>query len=219
MKQKPKPTAIAAEKKRILQLIDVLTREFPDAACALNFTNPLELLVATILAAQCTDKKVNEVTETLFEKYRTAEDYASANPASLEREIHSTGFFRNKTKSIKRCCQSLVDNHNGAVPGTMQELLALGGVGRKTANVVLGNAFDVPGIVVDTHVLRLSKRIGLSRETRPDAVERDLMAAVPEEEWTHFSHLLTSHGRTYCSARKPLCDSCPVEHLCPKLLA
>lgn len=219
MKRKPKPTASAAEKKRVLQLIDALTREFPDAACALNFTNPLELLVATILAAQCTDKKVNEVTETLFEKYRTADDYASANPAALEKEIHSTGFFRNKTKSIKRCCQSLVDDHNGAVPETMKELLALGGVGRKTANVVLGNAFDVPGIVVDTHVLRLSKRIGLSRETRPDAVERDLMAVVPKEEWTHFSHLLTSHGRTYCSARKPLCDSCPVELLCPKLLA
>lgn len=208
-----------AEKRRVLKLIDALTKEFPDADCALNFSNPLELLVATILAAQCTDKKVNEVTTSLFKRYRSAEDYASAASEELEAAVHPTGFFRNKTKSIKRCCRSLVDNHDGEVPRTMQELLALGGVGRKTANVVLGNAFGVPGIVVDTHVLRLSKRLGLSGETKPDKVERDLMALVPEAEWTRFSHLLTSHGRTWCTARKPRCDECPVEHLCPKMLA
>jgi endonuclease-3 len=216
---KPKPKAAGADlKKRVLQLIDVLTEEFPDAKCALNFTNPLELLIATILAAQCTDKKVNEVTEALFKKYRSAGDYAAAGTAELEAHIHATGFFRNKTKSIKRCCQALVDTHGGEVPGTMKELTALGGVGRKTANVVLGNAFGIPGLVVDTHVQRLSKRIGLSGETRPEKVERDLMEIVPEKEWTHFSHLLTSHGRACCTARKPLCGECPAEHLCPQLL-
>jgi endonuclease-3 len=206
------------QRERVVKIIDALAVVFPDARCALNFSNPLELLIATILAAQCTDKKVNEVTETLFEKYKSAGDFASADQHELEIDIKSTGFFRNKTKSIKRCCRSLIEHHNGEVPKTMEELVSLGGVGRKTANVVLGNAYGIPGIIVDTHVLRLSRRMGLSEEHDADKVERDLMAIVPQKEWTHFSHLLADLGRSYCQARKPLCNECPVEHLCPKVL-
>lgn len=205
-------------KIRIGPILRILHREYPRSRTALQFETPLQILVATILAAQCTDKKVNEVTQTLFKQYPSAEAFASAEPEQLEEAIHPTGFFRNKTKSIQRCCRALVKEHGGEVPRTMEELLSLGGVGRKTANVVLGNAFGIPGIVVDTHVLRLAKRIGLSGETKPDKVERDLMALVPESEWTRFSHLLTSHGRACCTARSPRCGECPVEHLCPQLL-
>lgn len=211
-------TSRSRDRKRVLGLIDILSGVFSDAKCALNFSNPLELLIATILASQCTDKKVNEVTSELFKNYRSAEDFMKVRNETLEQEIRSTGFFRNKTKSIKKCCAALVEKHGGEVPRTMEELTALGGVGRKTANVVLGNAYGIPGIIVDTHVLRLSRRMGLSDSAKPEKVEQDLMAVVPEQEWTHFSHLLAEHGRSWCSARKPLCDECPAAHLCPKIL-
>ena len=211
-------TARNREKRRGLGLIDILSGVFPDAKCALRFSNPLELLIATILASQCTDKKVNEVTLELFKKYRSAEDFIKTRNKTLEQEIRSTGFFRNKTRSIKKCCATLVEKHGGVVPRTMEELTALGGVGRKTANVVLGNAYGIPGIIVDTHVLRLSKRMGLSESAKPAKVEQDLMTIVPKQEWTHFSHLLAEHGRSWCSARKPLCDGCPAAHLFPKII-
>jgi endonuclease-3 len=184
----------------------------------LDYTNPLELLVATILASQCTDKQVNKVTVSLFKKYKTPADYVKAAQEELEEDIRSTGFFRNKTKSLKKCCHSLLDKHKGKVPADMESLLALGGVGRKTANCVLGNAFGVPGIVVDTHVLRLSRRMGFSEQKQADKVEKDLMPLIPQKEWTRFSHVMADHGRAYCSARKPMCDECPIAHLCPKIL-
>jgi endonuclease III len=195
-----------------------LKKEFPDAKVALNFSNALELLVATIMAAQCTDVRVNMVTEAMFRKYRTAQDYLDAPDEELEAAIHSTGFFRNKTKSIKKACRSIVDEYGGEVPQTMEELLTLGGVGRKTANCLLGNVFGVPGIVVDTHMIRLSRRMGFSEQKDPDKIEFDLMELFPREDWTLSSHLITSHGRKWCSAKKPLCDECPVASDCPQLL-
>jgi endonuclease-3 len=174
------------------------------------------LLVATILSAQCTDKRVNLVTKTLFARCRTAEDYAEIEPAELERLIQSTGFFRSKTKNIRACCRDLVKLHGGKVPSTMAELTALAGVGRKTANVVLGNAYQIEdGVVVDTHVQRLSGRLGLTRETSPEKIERDLMQLVPQSKWTLFSHWLIWHGRRRCRARKPDCPHCEVAALCP----
>lgn len=205
-------------RKRALEIIATLKAEFPDARCGLNFSNPLELLVATILAAQCTDERVNIVTEDLFRTYRSTKDYLEATTGELETAIHSTGFFRNKTKSIKKACQVIVDEFNGELPSTMKDLLSLPGVGRKTANCLLGNVFGVPGIVVDTHMLRLSRRMGFTEQTNPDRVEFDLKEIVPREDWTLLSHLITSHGRTWCSARKPLCGDCPVADNCPKLL-
>jgi endonuclease-3 len=184
----------------------------------LDHSNPFELLIATILAAQCTDAMVNQVTRSLFKKYQSPDDYLEAPSEQIEKDIFKTGFYRNKTKSIKKCCESLVTRHGRKVPSTMDELVALGGVGRKTANCVLGVAFGVPGIVVDTHVRRLSRRMGYTEETNPDKIERDLMRIAPKNEWTHMSHLFADLGRTYCSARKPRCDECPVEHLCPKNL-
>jgi endonuclease-3 len=207
-----------SDKKRVGMMIDVLGAEYPDAHCMLDFSSPCELLIATILAAQCTDVMVNRVTETLFKNYPSPQAFLDAPAEDIERQIYKTGFFRNKTKSIKKCCQALVDQHNGEVPSTMEELVALGGVGRKTANCVLGNAFGVPGIVVDTHVRRLANRMGFTVESNPDKIEMDLTEIVPMKEWTHFSHLLADHGRGDCDARKPRCDECPVEHLCPKIL-
>jgi len=204
--------------KRARAIYKILTEEYPDAHCMLDYTNPLELLVATILASQCTDKQVNKVTRSLFRKYKSAREYANAPQEALEEDIRSTGFYRNKAKSLKKCCQSLLDNHGGKVPSDMESLIALGGVGRKTANCVLGNAFGVPGIVVDTHVLRLSRRMGLSSEKQADKVEKDLMPLIPQNEWTRFSHVMAEHGRSVCSARNPLCEECPVAHLCPKLI-
>ena len=184
----------------------------------MNYTNPLDLLIATILSAQCTDKRVNMVTAGLFKIYRSAADYAKASPAELEEQIKSTGFFRNKAKSIKTCCQALVDRHSGQVPRKMESLIELGGVGRKTANVVLGNAFNVNvGVVVDTHVARLSFRLGLTRETDPEKIEATLMKLVPQAEWTLFSHLLIWHGRRRCYARNPDCPNCEVKSLCPRV--
>lgn len=202
----------------MLKMIGALTREYPDAHCMLDFSNSFELLIATILAAQCTDAMVNRVTPKLFKRYPTPEAFIAAPSKDIEQAIYKTGFFRNKTKSIKKCCQSLVENHGGEVPKTMEELLALGGVGRKTANCVLGNAFGIPGVVVDTHVRRLAYRMGFTGETNPDKIESDLAAITPRKEWTHLSHLLADHGRNMCEARNPRCDECPVEHLCPKIL-
>jgi endonuclease-3 len=204
--------------KRVRTMIELLSNEYPDAHCMLDFSTAFELLIATILAAQCTDVMVNRVTETLFKTYPSPQSFIDAASQEIEEAIYQTGFFRNKTKSIKKCCQTLVEKHAGEVPSTMEELVALGGVGRKTANCVLGNAFGVPGIVVDTHVRRLANRMGYTVESNPDKIEMDLADIVPQEEWTLFSHLLADHGRSYCDARNPRCDECPVEHLCPKIL-
>jgi endonuclease III len=201
-------------KKRAKKIFDVLGKEYPAAGCSLRHADPLELLIATILSAQCTDERVNIVTKDLFKKYRTAKDYAGADLPALEKEIHSTGFYKNKAKNIKNCCTEIVANHGGKVPNTLEELVKLPGVGRKTANVVLGNAFDVPGIVVDTHVQRLSQRIGLSKNEDPVKIEFDLMELFPKDGWTQISHQLVYHGRAVCNARKPLCDICKLLKYC-----
>ena len=210
--------APADTRKRALRIIAALKREFPDARCALDFSTPLELLVATILSAQCTDARVNLVTKDLFRDFRSARDYAESPAEKLEEAIRSTGFYRNKTKSLREAARVIEDNFGGEVPATMEELLTLPGVGRKTANCVLGNVFGVPGIIVDTHVLRLSRRMGLTAQADPDKVEIDLMEIVPRDDWTLFSHLITSLGRSWCKARKPECQACPVADDCPKLL-
>jgi endonuclease-3 len=194
-----------------------LTRLYPEARCSLDFADPFQLLVATILSAQCTDARVNLVTPALFARYRTAKDFAEATPAELEEYIASTGFFRNKAKNIRACCQAIVEKHGGEVPGTLEELIVLAGVGRKTANVVLGNSFDVPGITVDTHVGRLSRRLGLTTHEDPVKVEFDLMELVPQSEWTRFSHRLIFHGRRVCHARKADCTGCAMKTFCPKV--
>jgi len=197
-------------------VIPRLKSEYPDARTELDWTNPLELLVATILSAQTTDVRVNGVTKTLFDKYRTAADYAEADPGELEEDIRPTGFYRNKARSLRGMAQALVEEHGGEVPRTMPELVALPGVGRKTANVVLGNAFGIDeGVVVDTHVRRVSNRLGLTEEQDPEKIERDLMAVVPRKDWTVFSHLLIFHGRRICKARKPDCLNCPLSDICP----
>ena len=201
---------------RVRTIVRRLRREFPEAECALDHSSPLELLVATILSAQCTDVRVNLVTPIVFAKYRSAGDYAAADPRLLEKEIQSTGFFRNKTKSIIGMAQALIERHGGLVPDTMEELVALPGVGRKTANVVLGNAFGKnEGVVVDTHVQRLSGLLRLSSEKTPEKIERDLMALVPRKDWTIFSHLLILHGRKTCIARRPRCEACTINRWCP----
>jgi len=194
-----------------------LQKAYPEAHCELNHANPLELLIATILSAQCTDKRVNLVTVELFRKYRSAADYAAARLAELERDIRPTGFFRNKAKSIKACCQAIVERHGSEVPRTMAELTELGGVGRKTANVVLGNAFNLNcGVVVDTHVARLAQRLGLTKQAVPEKIEQELMRLLPQEQWTMFSHWLIWHGRRRCYARNPDCPGCEIKALCPR---
>src|SRR3954469_13511741 len=212
------PESNQAKAIRTQQIIASLRSAYPDAHCELNFSNPLELLIATILSAQCTDKRVNLVTAELFKTYRTAREYAQAPTETLEQAIKSTGFFRNKTRSIKTCCQALAERYDGDVPRTMEELTTLGGVGRKTANVVLGNAFNINiGVVVDTHVARLSQRLGLSKEKGAEKIEQDLMDLAPRKEWTLFSHLLIWHGRRRCFARSPDCPQCEIRQLCPRL--
>lgn len=207
---------LQAKIDRTQKIITGLRKEYPDAHCELNYTNPLELLIATILSAQCTDKAVNQATPALFTKYRTPADYANANEADIQKAIHSLGFFRNKTKSIQNCCRKLVEQHASEVPRTMEALVELPGVGRKTANVVLGNAFGInEGIVVDTHVARLSHRLALSKHIEPEKIEVDLQALVPRKFWAMFSHWLIWHGRRRCYARKPDCNHCVVFHLCP----
>jgi endonuclease-3 len=203
-------------RERVAQLVKALPAVYPDAHCELDFRTPLELLVATILSAQCTDKRVNLVTPVLFAKYRTAADYAKAAPATLEKLIRSTGFFRSKTKSIRGAAAAIVAEHGGRVPDTMEKLHGLPGVGRKTANVVLGNAFGKDeGIVVDTHVARLSHRLRLTRQTDAEKIEQDLMKLVPRQHWTNWSHWLIWHGRRRCFARKPDCHHCEIFRLCP----
>lgn len=193
-----------------------LAQLYPDAHCALHYDNPLQLLVATILSAQCTDDRVNRVTPSLFARYPDAHAFATAQQSELEKMIQSTGFFRNKAKNIIACCQKLVELHEGQVPRTMEELVPLPGVGRKTANVILGNAFDVPGIPVDTHVGRLSQRMGLSEYDDPVKIERDLMELIPRKQWTMFAHRMIFHGRQVCHARKPQCEECKLAALCPR---
>lgn len=208
----------AAKAARTRNIIQALIRAYPDAHCELNFSSPLELLIATILSAQCTDRRVNLVTADLFKKYRSAADFAAAPLEALEREIRTTGFFRNKARNIQACCQALVERHQGRVPQRMEQLVELDGVGRKTANVVLGNAFQInEGIVVDTHVARVAYRLGLTSETDPVKIERDLMKLVPRPQWTLFSHLLIWHGRRRCFARNPDCDHCEVRDWCPRV--
>lgn len=208
--------SLADKKKRTEQILKRLRQAYPDAHCELNFSNPLELLVATILSARCTDKQVNRVTESLFKKYRQAADFARADRQALEQDIKSLGFFRNKAKSIQGGCQQIVEHHSGNVPRTMAELIQLDGVGRKTANVVLGNAFNInEGIVVDTHVMRVSQRLRLTAQEEPEKIEQDLLKLAPSSEWTMFSHLLIWHGRRRCFARNPDCPHCEVLDLCP----
>ena len=201
---------------RTRAIIRKLKKRFPDAGCSLIHRTPLQLLVSTILSAQCTDARVNIVTKDLFKRYKTAKDYAAADPDELVEIIRSTGFFRNKTKSILGMAQALLENHGGEVPQTMEELVRLPGVGRKTANVVLGNAFGIDeGVVVDTHVGRITNRLKLTRNKDAVKIERDLMRIVPKKEWTLFPHLMIEHGRAICQARKPRCEECPINTLCP----
>ncbi|MCX6930420.1 MAG: endonuclease III [Verrucomicrobia bacterium] len=207
-----------AKAARVQAIVAGLKQAYPDAHCELNHTNPLELLIATILSAQCTDTRVNLVTPGLFKKYPSAADYAHAPQTELEQAIKSTGFFRNKARSIITCCQALVEKHGGKVPRTMEELTQLGGVGRKTANVVLGNAYQINcGVVVDTHVARLAQRLDLTKETTPEKIEQELIKLLPQEQWTVFSHWLIWHGRRRCSARNPDCGGCEIKALCPRL--
>lgn len=203
-------------KKRTAEIIKRLKKAYPDAHCALNHTSPFELLIATILSAQCTDERVNIVTADLFRKYRGPEDFAKVPQQELEKDIHSTGFFRNKAKNIKAASQRLIDVYGGEIPRTMEEILTLGGVARKTANVVLGNAFGIAsGVVVDTHVGRLSRRLGLSENETPEKIEMDLQELVPKQHWVMFPHWMIFHGRQVCNARKPKCSECVLADTCP----
>jgi len=202
---------IRRRQERVQRILLILRKTYPNATCSLNYSNPLQLLVATILSAQCTDERVNIVTKELFKKFRKAEDYAAASQEQIEKYIQSAGFYRNKAKSIRAMAQALIDQHGGKVPKTMEELTHLAGVGRKTANVVLGNAFGINvGVVVDTHVARLSARLGLTKHTDPVKIEQDLMEIVPREDWTLWSHLMIYHGRAICQARTPRCTQCPL---------
>lgn len=198
------------------QILRALKKTYPEATCALNHTSPFELLIATILSAQCTDDRVNIVTASLFRKYRRPEDYLAVSREELERDINSVTFFRNKSKSIQEASRMLIEKHHGQVPQTLEELIELPGVGRKTANVVLGTAFRIPtGVVVDTHVSRVSQRLGLTANKTPEKIEADLIELLPKKEWIDFSHRLIWHGRRICQARKPICEKCSLEKYCP----
>ncbi|MBI3313609.1 MAG: endonuclease III [Candidatus Omnitrophica bacterium] len=207
--------SLEQKKKRVLKIISRLRKVYPDAKCALNFSNAFELLTATILSAQCTDKRVNIVTPGLFKKYKTVTAFAEAEPAELEKDIRSTGFYKNKAKSIIGAAKEVMNQFGGKVPDKMENLVTLPGVGRKTANVVLGNYFDVPGLTVDTHMTRINRLLGLTRNTDPVKIEFDLMKIVPQKEWTEFSHLIIHHGRARCIARRPDCLHCEIRELCP----
>lgn len=207
------------EKERARKIIKLLKREYPDAACTLDYSSPLELLVATILSAQCTDERVNALTQTLFRKYRSCEDYLNVPQEELEADIRPTGFYRNKARAIQGACRMMKEKHKGRVPDNMEELIELPGVARKTANVVLGNAFGIAsGVVVDTHVSRVSQRLGLSGNAQPEKIELDLMELVPRSDWIIFPLLLIAHGRKICKARTPLCAECVLEPFCPSSL-
>jgi len=208
--------SIKAKTDRTAAIIYKLQITYPNARCELTYSSPLELLIATILSAQCTDKQVNIVTSYLFKKYRAASDYIEVHLEELQNDIKRIGLFRNKSKSIQKCCRSLIENHGGSVPANMKSLIALAGVGRKTANVVLGNAFNInEGVVVDTHVARLSNRLGFTLEKTPEKIEINLQKLVPRNDWTMFSHWLIWHGRRRCSARNPDCSACEIAELCP----
>lgn len=207
--------SFAARRARAVQVYERLIQTYPDARCSLDFENPLQLLIATILAAQCTDARVNIVTKDLFQQFPTAADFANASQAELEEAVKTCGFYRNKAKNIKQTCIALVEQYGGEVPGTMEALVALDGVGRKTANVILGECFQSEGVVVDTHCGRLARRLGYTRETDPVKVERDLMKVWPANLWRMYSHLFVFHGRAVCMARGPRCSQCPVRDLCP----
>ncbi len=200
--------------ERVKKILTLLEKAYPDARVYLNYKNPLELLVATILSAQCTDERVNKVTETLFKKYMTAEDYAQTRQEVFEKEISSVSFYRSKAKNIIACCKELVERFDGKVPDTIEDLVTLPGVGRKTANVLLGNVFGKQAIIVDTHVFRVAHRLEFSKSRNPDKVEQELCKVIPQEKWTRSCHVLGTHGRRTCAARKPLCRSCVVEKLC-----
>ncbi len=207
--------ALEQKKKRVLAVMRGLSKAYPAAKCALNFKNPFELLVATILSAQCTDKRVNKVTPALFEKYRKVEDYAAADPKALAEAVRSTGFYQNKAKNILGAAKEIVQRFKGKVPNNLEDLVELPGVGRKTANVVLGNAYGIPGLTVDTHMIRVNNRLGFTKNTDPVKIEFDLMKTVPQKDWTQYSHLIIHHGRGRCFARKPDCPNCEVKNLCP----
>jgi endonuclease-3 len=214
----PKPTRKQSPASQRAETINrLLAQVYPHPSTALRHDNPLQLLIATILSAQCTDERVNQVTPGLFARYRTAEDFAQADLSELEALIRPTGYYRNKARLIRECCTQLVERFAGQVPRTLEELVTLPGIGRKTANVVLGDAFGVPGITVDTHVKRLSQRLGLTRHTDPVKIEQDLMKLLPPANWTAFSHRLILHGRNVCRARKPQCDACILQQVCPKI--
>lgn len=211
-----KTTPSAAERERAESIVAELRRLYPDAKCSLDFTTPHELLVATMLSAQCTDERVNLVTKSLFKKYRSPEDFANANPEELEQDVKQTGFYRNKAKNVREASRIIVERFGGETPHAMDDLLTLPGVARKTANVVMGNAYgDVEGVVVDTHVGRLSRRLGLTDSEDPVKVEQELMALLPQRDWLDLSHMMIMHGRAVCQARKPLCDQCTLVSLCP----
>jgi endonuclease III len=212
----PQQETLPQKRTRTGKLIERLKAAYPDARCSLHYANPLQLLVATVLSAQCTDARVNLVTKSLFKKYRTASDYAAAPAGALEEDIKSTGFYRHKAKALGACCAELLARYGGEVPADMAALVQLPGIGRKTANVILGNAFDMAeGIVVDTHVRRLAGRLALTKQSDPDKIEQELLQAVPRQDWIAFGHLLILHGRRICSARAPRCLVCPVHDLCP----
>jgi endonuclease-3 len=205
---------VKSRKQKAHVVLNELSRCYPLVECGLVYHNPLELLIATILSAQCTDVRVNKVTPELFATFQNASDFADASPTKLEEAIRSTGFFRNKARNIRACCRQLVELYYGQVPGSLAELVELPGIGRKTANVVLGEVFHVPGLVVDTHVKRLANKIGLTREKTPEKIEQDLIRIVPEQNWTLFSHLLVTHGRQVCFARRPQCRECVLRRIC-----
>lgn len=204
----------AQKKVRVLKIFGILEKEYPNAGCHLDYKNPFQLLISTLLAAQCTDVRVNEVMTPLYKKYKTPADFLNVKPAELEKELSSINFYRNKTKSVINCCRALIDEHNGEVPRTMEELIKLAGVGRKTANVVLGNCFGMPAIMTDTHLNRVTQRLGLVDSDTPEKIEMELKAIVPDDKQVRFSHLIGEHGRQICKARKPLQDQCAVCDLC-----
>lgn len=205
------------KKQRLLKIIEIFKHTYSDADCTLEYQNPLQLLISTQLAAQCTDKRVNIVAKDLYQKYRDVYDFANADELELQNDIKSTGFFRNKAKNIIGCCKMLISDFGGEVPSDMDDLLRLPGVGRKTANLVRGDYFGIPGIVVDTHATRLSNRMGFTQNKEPAKIEQDLLRLVPKEYQTSFCHQLVYHGREYCDARKPKCNICPINLLCPKI--
>ena len=204
-------------KKRVGKIMRILAKAYPDAHCRLNYSNPLEISIATILAAQCTDAKVNEVTASLFRKYRKAADYAKASQSALEKDVRSCGFYRNKAKSIRNFTSAIIEKHGGEVPDTMEELTALPGIGRKSANLILSSAFDKPGIIVDTHVRRVAPRLGLTKESNPDKIEAELNELIPLKERANCSHRLADHGRAVCHPRRPECNTCPLKTVCPSM--